>query len=332
MINKIWKISVLVAVLLLAATVMQETTMNAKADSWTQTTQTSFDLGEKIFVETQTSPGDIKLDRSFNLPWTSIGDDQADADFGHSVASAGDVNGDGYDDVIIGAHLYDTTNTNAGKAYLYLGSSSGLKIEPSWTSSGDDQAGAYFGHSVASADDVNGDGYSDVIISACLYDTANNSAGKAYLYLGSSSGLEASPSWTSSGDDQSDAHFGTLVASADDVNGDGYSDVIIGAEFYDTANGDAGKAYLYLGSSSGLETLPSWTSSGDDQSGAEFGISVAGAGDVNGDGYSDVIIGAWRYDTANGDAGKAYLYLGSSSGLETLPSWTSTRNITIVDK
>jgi hypothetical protein len=233
--------------------------------------------------------------------WNSSGDDQAGARFGYSVASAGDVNGDGYSDVIIGACNYNTANTNAGKAYLYLGSSSGLQASPSWTSSGDDQASAYFGHSVACAGDVNGDGYSDVIIGACNYNATN---GKAYLYLGSSSGLQASPSWTSSGDDHAYANFGWSVASAGDVNGDGYSDVIIGAYQYDTANSNAGKVYLYLGSSSGLKTSPSWTSSGDDQAGARFGHSVAGAGDVNGDGYSDVVIGAERYNTANSNAGK----------------------------
>jgi fibronectin type 3 domain-containing protein len=255
--------------------------------------------------------------------WTSSGDDQASAEFGYSVASAGDVNGDGYSDVIVGARYYNTANSNAGKAYLYLGSSSGLQASPSWNSSGDDQAGARFGYSVASAGDVNGDSYDDVIIGAYGYSA---SRGKAYLYLGSSSGLEASPSWTSSGDDQAGAYFGYSVANAGDVNGDGYSDVIIGAKYYDTANTDAGKAYLYLSNSSGLQASPSWTSNGDnDQANANFGNSVASAGDVNGDGYSDVIIGAKYYDTANSNAGKAYLYFGipSSSGLQASPSWTS---------
>jgi hypothetical protein len=255
--------------------------------------------------------------------WTSSGDGQTDAYFGISVASAGDVNGDGYDDVIVGAHLYDAPNPNAGKAYLYLGSSSGLQTTPSWTSSGDAQAHAYFGISVASAGDVNGDGYDDVVVGAQFYDTPNANAGKAYLYLGSSLGLQTSSSWTSSGDNQEQAYFGISVAGAGDVNGDGYDDVVISASHYDSTNPDVGKSYLYLGSSFGLGTSPSWTSSGDDQANASFGVSVAGAGDVNGDGYDDIIIGAYSHDTPNPDAGKAYLYLGSSFGLQTSPSWTS---------
>ncbi len=247
---------------------------------------------------------------SITPSWTSSGDDQTDAYYGNSVSSAGDVNGDGYDDVIVGATYYDTANADAGKAYLYLGSAAGLASARSWTSSGNNQAVACYGYSVSSAGDVNGDGYDDVIVGAYLYDTANTAAGKAYLYLGSSIGLYAAPSWTSSGDDQADARYGNSVSSAGDVNGDGYSDVIIGAEYYDAVNTNAGKAYLYLGSSSGLQASPSWTSSGDDQAGAEFGHSVASASDVNGDGYSDVIIGAYYYDTSNYDAGKAYLYLG----------------------
>jgi Na+-transporting NADH:ubiquinone oxidoreductase subunit NqrB len=191
---------------------------------------------------------------------------------------------------------------------------------PSWTSSGDDQTDAYFGISVASAGDVNGDGYDDVIVGAHLYDAPNPNAGKAYLYLGSSFGLETIALWTSSGDAQAYAHFGSSVASAGDVNGDGYDDVVIGSQLHDTPNANAGKAYLYLGSSLGLQTSPAWTSSGDDQEQAYFGVSAAGAGDVNGDGYDDVVISASHYDSANPDVVSI--------------SWKFfwTRNITSMDK
>ncbi len=102
--------------------------------------------------------------------------------------------------------------------------------------------------------------------------------------------LLTTPSWTAESN-QANAHFGYSVATAGDVNGDGYSDVIVGAPGYDDGQVDQGRAYVYTGSASGLSTNPSWVVAGS-QGGAQFGCSVGTAGDVNGDGYSDVIVGA----------------------------------------
>src|SRR5438034_1355257 len=100
--------------------------------------------------------------------WTAVGH-QSGVGFGGSVASAGDVNGDGYDDVIAGAPSYDLGAIDEGRAFLFLGSPAGLSIAPDWTVEGH-QSYAYFGSSVASAGDVNGDGYDDVIAGAPTYD------------------------------------------------------------------------------------------------------------------------------------------------------------------
>jgi len=86
---------------------------------------------------------------------------------GKSVASAGDVNGDGYGDVIVGVHEYDNGQSNEGKAFLYLGSSSRLSITPNWSAESN-QSGAFFGYSVSTAGDANGDGFSDVLVGASL--------------------------------------------------------------------------------------------------------------------------------------------------------------------
>ncbi|MFN8179615.1 MAG: FG-GAP-like repeat-containing protein [bacterium] len=273
-----------------------------------------------ILIEDGAATYPIAIDPLMTSPaWTADGD-QASEFFGISVGTAGDVNGDGYSDVIVGAHRYDTGQTDAGRAFVYLGSASGLVASPAWTAEGD-QASAYFGRSVGAAGDVNGDGYSDVIVGAYGYDNGQTDEGRAYVYLGSASGLAASPSWTAESN-QDSAYFGISVGTAGDVNGDGYADVIVGARGYDNGQTDEGRAYVYLGSASGLAASAAWTAESD-MAGATFGASVGTAGDVNGDGYSDVIVGAPLYDLGLTRHGQAYVYLGSASGLAGSPAWTA---------
>jgi len=251
--------------------------------------------------------------------WTAEGN-QADAHFGSSAGTAGDVNGDGYADVMVGASSLTNGQAREGRAFAYLGSASGLSAAAEWTAESD-QAEAYFGASVATAGDVNGDGYADVIVGAPLFDAGGEDEGRAYVYHGSASALMTTTSWTAEGD-QADAYFGGSVATAGDVNGDGYADVIVGAANYDNGQTDEGRAFVYPGSSSGLSLAATWAAESD-QADAAFGLSVAAAGDVNGDGYADVIVGA-PYDT-NGQAaeGRAFLYHGSAAGLSATPSWTA---------
>jgi hypothetical protein len=173
--------------------------------------------------------------------WTAEGD-QADCHFSYCVATAGDVNGDGYSDVIIGADLFDNGQSNEGRAFVYHGWSTmlaGLSAMPNWMAESD-QVNAIFGRAVAGAGDVNGDGYSDVIVGAYQYDNDQSNEGRAFVYHGSSSGLSATANWTAESD-QADAYFGIWVSSAGDVNGDGYSDVIVGAYFYDNGQTDEGR-------------------------------------------------------------------------------------------
>jgi len=254
--------------------------------------------------------------------WTAESN-QEDANFGWSVSTAGDVNGDGYSDVIVGAYRYDNGEMNEGRAYVYYGSSSGLSLVPDWTAESD-QADANFGWSVSTAGDVNGDGYSDVIVGAYGYDNGETDEGRAFVYYGSSSGLSQTPDWTGESD-QIGAGFGVSVSTAGDVNGDGCSDVIIGAYSYDNGEMNEGRAFVYYGSSSGLSLTPDWTAESN-QADAYFGISVSIAGDVNGDGYSDVIIGAYYYDNAETNEGRAFVYYGSASGLSQTPEWTAESN------
>ena len=254
--------------------------------------------------------------------WTAESD-QAGAYLGASVNTAGDVNGDGYADVIVGAYLFDNGQANEGRVWVYLGGPSGLGVSPSWTAESD-QAEANFGISAGTAGDVNGDGYADVVVGAPYYDNGQTNEGRAYIFYGSANGLGASPDWTAESD-QAAAGFGIAVAIAGDVNGDGYADVIVGAPGYNNDQIDEGRAYVYLGKPDAVSVSPSWTAEGD-QNGAYFGWRLNSAGDVNGDGFADVIVGAYRYDDGLSDNGRAYVFLGGPGGLETTPSWIAHSN------
>ena len=263
--------------------------------------------------------------------WEVLGDQFAEQ-FGNSVSGAGDVNNDGYADVIIGAPRFDDGFVfDEGRAFVFLGSASGPAPVAAWTADGG-QAGAWFGYSVASAGDVNGDHIADVIIGAKLYDNGQTDEGRAYVYLGSPTGLSTVPAWTAE-PDQNGASFGASVASAGDVNRDGYGDVIVGAPDFDTpVNVDEGQAFVYLGSASGLSTSP-WWSAGSHLFSSAFGFSVAAAGDVNGDGFGDVIVGAPLFDNAGfPDEGRVFVYAGplfDPNGQGTTnPIWTFDSNKT----
>jgi hypothetical protein len=265
----------------------------------------------------------VTIDSLSTSPDWTAESDQGNASFGISVGTAGDVNGDGYADVIVGAYYYDNGESGEGRAFVYHGSASGLSASPNWTAESD-QAYAHFGIAVGTAGDVNGDGYADVIVGAYYYDNPDTDEGRAFVYHGSASGLSASPDWTAESD-QVDAYFGMSVGTAGDVNGDGYADVIVGAWLYDNGEASEGRAFVYHGSASGLSAAPDWTAESD-QAGAGFGISVGTAGDVNGDGYADVIVGASSYDNGEHNEGRAFVYHGSGSGLSATPNWTAESN------
>jgi hypothetical protein len=237
--------------------------------------------------------------------------------FGSAANPAGDVNGDGYEDVIVGAKEATINMTNDGKVSLFYGTSSGLSTAPSWYVTGDTSNTA-FGHSVASAGDVNGDGYYDLLIGNPGYKIAGVSRGRVLLYLGSASGPDTVPSWTAIGYTISD--LGRSVYSAGDVNNDGYDDILVSTAYASFSGTHTGAVYMYYGSATGPDTIPDWEVLGANPF-QNFGNSVCTAGDINGDGYDDVIIGAHDYSTSSG---AVYAFYGSASGLPASPSWTKT--------
>ncbi len=246
--------------------------------------------------------------------------------YGAAVASAGDVNGDGYADIIIGAPYYTNGQTQEGRAYAYYGSASGLSAASDWAFESD-LAKCQMGWKAASAGDVNGDGFDDVLVSSEYCTTGDpytNREGRVYLFLGSASGLSDTYDWMKDGG-VFDESFGWSAASAGDVNDDGYDDVIIGAPWASYPEEHEGRAYVYYGSSSGLPDTADWIQ----ESNAwwtGFGSWVDSAGDVNGDGFDDVIIGHYGWSSPEDHEGRAYIYLGSATGLAHSSAWTFENN------
>ncbi|MGH9870683.1 MAG: thrombospondin type 3 repeat-containing protein [Candidatus Polarisedimenticolia bacterium] len=247
---------------------------------------------------------------------------ESNADFagmGTSVDGAGNVNGDLYDDVITGAPWYDNGVLFGGAAMVYLGSPSGLPSSPSWIVSLS-VSDAFFGQSVSGAGDVNDDGHDEVVVGAPNLNAVTFQEGGAFLYPGSPSGLAGAASWSPTGS-QSGGRFGAAVAGVGDLNDDGFDDVAIGAPQESDGEAGEGRVHVFLGSGSGLSATPVIVLQGG-QAGAAFGSVVAGAGDVNDDGFDDLLVGAPFYDGGQTDEGRAYLFLGSAAGVSAVPVWT----------
>lgn len=242
-------------------------------------------------------------------PVTTIQGTVADRWLGRSVSTAGDVNGDGYADVIIGAGQFTNGQTREGAAFVHLGSPTGINSSP-FLRYESNQINGYMGEWVSTAGDVNGDGYSDMIVGII----GQTGGGGAQVFHGGAYNVSTTPSFTRSSG-SANARMGAAAANAGDVNGDGYSDAIVGAP--DASNGQAGEglAFVHYGSITGLAAAPSLILE-EDVAGAAFGRSVASAGDVNGDGYADVLVGA----PLNGGFGRTYLYHGGPAGLNGTPA------------
>ncbi|MCI5097169.1 MAG: hypothetical protein MRY77_12715 [Rhodobacteraceae bacterium] len=283
------------------------------------------------------SLADLDGHNGFRLDGIASGDGS-----GRFVASAGDVNGDGFDDVIVGAWGAAPNGAFlAGESYVVFGSGDGFAASLSLSDLNGQNgfrlegidANHRSGVAVAPAGDVNGDGFDDVIVGA--YPATSNGTGRggeSYVVFGSGAGFPASMSLADLNGQNGFHLFGTdtagllgwSVSSAGDVNGDGLADLIVGIVLAVPHGGQiAGQSYVVFGSDAGfpptlslsdLNGLNGYRLDGIDPY-DQSGISVASAGDVNGDGYDDLVVGANGADPDGmRDAGESYVIFGAATG------------------
>ncbi|MCD6382884.1 MAG: FG-GAP repeat protein [Thermoplasmata archaeon] len=242
--------------------------------------------------------------------WAQSPLNQLGAEFGYSLAT-GDFNGDGYDDLAVGAPYYDTSNTDAGRVLIYYGSSSGLATTVGASFSGPDQANANFGYTLSSGD-YNGDGYDDLLVGAPWYDTISyTDAGAVYLYWGTPWGLASSYSHSYYGY-QSSQSFGYSIATGD-MYGDGIDDFAIGIPYEDYGGKtNCGGVRVYSGSTGGTPHQR-YVFHGS-YNNELFGNSIT-FGDFNGDGSDGLAVAAPLYSSGGTTYGRISVYRGTRYGL-----------------
>ncbi|MGX2042098.1 VCBS repeat-containing protein [Methylocaldum sp. MU1018] len=230
---------------------------------------------------------------------------QAGAGFGVTVAGPGDVDGDGRPDILVGAPNQDSNgNTLQGQVFVFSGADGNLlHILNAPTP----QANALFGESVAGAGDVDGDGRPDILVGAPGQDVDHIYQGRAFVFSGADGSLlltldDPTP--------QRSADFGWAVAGAGDVDGDGRPDILVGAADQTVGGNDSqGQAFVFSGADGSLlytldDPVP--------QAGAGFGVTVAGPGDVDGDGRPDTLVGAPRQTVDGMMTGQTVLFVSRS--------------------
>jgi len=241
---------------------------------------------------------------------------------GQTVSATGDVNGDGLADLIIGARQNDTTGSNAGRSYVVFGKSDTTTVSLTTIAAGtggfaiNGEAAGNQSGAVTSAGDVNGDGLADIVVISPYSD-------KSYVVFGKSDGGVVNLSALGTGgflvNGEASGDYKGFTSSAGDINGDGLADLLFNHVYDDFTATDAGRGYVVFGKSDTATVELSAIATGvggfvingeaeDDRSGG-----ASGAGDINGDGLADLIIGAPYNDVIASNAGRSYIVFGKSS-------------------
>ncbi|OQX89334.1 MAG: hypothetical protein B6D65_03750 [candidate division Zixibacteria bacterium 4484_93] len=288
--------------------------------------------------------------------------------YGYAVTGLGDINGDGFDDVAVGALYNDALGDRTGQVYIYFGGETadgeadivltgldslndfGCDLDGGYDINGDGapdlivgsvQAGRYweapglaeiffggelldtipdvivsgedtmdfFGGVVAGLGDMNGDGYDDFASGAYHHHGDAESSGKVYVYLGGEE-TDSIPDLIIEGHGE-EQNLGTNTSSVGDINGDGFFDLAVASSYDPITGTPGGMVSIYFGGES-LDTIPDIVMFAENY-GDRFGWSIRRIGDINGDGYEDIVITAARADCYREDDGKAYIYLGYAS-------------------
>ncbi len=245
------------------------------------------------------------------IPSLILNGNESDCRFGSALSGIGDVNNDGYDDFLVAAPKHDASSFDRGQVYIYLGGPT-LNSTPILTLSGL-QDECQFGTFGTGIGDINGDGFDDFMISSPYFDIATGDEGQTYVYFGGAS-LDTIPDLVIDGD-QTLSFSGVNISGLGDINGDGFDDFAVGAYARDiNAGGDnRGRVSVFFGSST-PDNIPDMTIDGDEDLAALGFVSMIG--DINGDGFDDFKVGAYKHD-ANGnpgsDRGRVYVYLGGEN-------------------
>jgi serine/threonine-protein kinase len=233
--------------------------------------------------------------------------DRVGTDFGYAIAT-GDVNHDGFDDLLIGEPMFPSTTTSSGRAYLHLSNGTTFAAEPVWTVTG--PAGSLFGYKVSLHGDINHDGYADALIGApgASFGGDQTGCGAAYVYLGTAAGLDSIP--TILRGRQPGASFGNDCHIVGDLDGDGFADIAVGAEFAANGEQNEGVTLVYFGSQNGIMQYGEVLLESNTM-GSNFGAHAGPLGDLDGDGCDDLFVGALRYQRTQPREGAAFVFAGS---------------------